>query len=137
MRIFRTGAGEDGSGERSSTLFVTTNGAAGSEQPRGDADDPYLTLSFLPFLLIAGGVGLQRVAAAVERIVAVFIIQDARKADLPLVAVTAELRIQAQAAAVQVLKTGDALPRVMGDGDKRNRLSRMTTNHKGLSAWPW
>lgn len=76
---------------------------------------PYLTLGFLPFLFITGGVGLQRVAAAVERIVPVFIIQDAREADLPLVAVTTQLRIQAQTAAIQVLNTGEALPRVMGD----------------------
>lgn len=54
-------------------------------------------------------------AAAVERIVAVFVIQDARKADLPLVAVTTELRIQAQTAAVQVLKTRDALAGVTND----------------------
>lgn len=109
MRIFRMGAGEDGSGERSSTLFVTTNGAAGRGQSRGAADEPHLTLGFLPLLFITGGVGLQRVAAAVERVAPVFIVQDARKADLPLVAVAAELRVQAQAAAVQVLKTGDAL----------------------------
>lgn len=70
---------------------------------------PYLTLSFLPFLFIAGSVGLQRVAAAVERIVPILIVQDARKADLPLVAVATELWIQAQSAAVQVLKAGGAL----------------------------
>lgn len=59
-------------------------------------------------------------AAAVERIVPVFIIQDAREADLPLVAVATELRVQAQAAAVQVLKTGDASPGVMGGGTEAN-----------------
>lgn len=79
---------------------------------------PHLTLSFLPFLFLTGGVGLQCVAAAVERIVPVLIIQDARKADLPLVAVTTELWIQAQTAAIQVLETGEALPRVIGDTDK-------------------
>lgn len=65
---------------------------------------PYFTLSFLPFLFIAGRVGLQRVAAAVEGIVPVLIVQDARKADLPLVAVASKFWIQAQAAAIQVLK---------------------------------
>lgn len=92
MRIFRIGAGEDGSGERSSTLFVTSR-AGDSEKCSGLAGTPYLTLSFLPFLFIAGSVGLQRVAAAVEGIVAVLIVQDARKADLPLVALAPELWI--------------------------------------------
>lgn len=76
---------------------------------------PYLTLSFLPFLFVAGSVGLQRVAAAVEGIVPVLVVQDARKADLSLVAVATELWIQAQTATVQVLKAGDALPRHIHD----------------------
>lgn len=76
---------------------------------------PSLTLGFLPFLFLAGSVGLQRVAAAVERIVPVLIVEDAGKADLPLVAVATELRVQAQAAAIQVLNAGNALPRVIND----------------------
>lgn len=76
---------------------------------------PYLTLSFLPFLFIAGGVGLQRVAAAVEGVMAVLIVQDAREADLPLIAVAAQLWIQAQTAAVQVLKGGEGLFRPIHD----------------------
>lgn len=63
-----------------------------------------LTLGLGGLLLIAGGVGLQGVAAAVERLVPVLVVQDAGEADLPLVAMAAELRIQTQAAAVQVLK---------------------------------
>lgn len=76
---------------------------------------PYLTLSLRPFLFVAGRVRLQRVAAAVERIVAVLVVQDARKADLPLVTVAAELWVQAQAAAIQVLKTreGEGSPGVI------------------------
>lgn len=76
---------------------------------------PYLTLSFLPLLFITGSVRLQRVAAAVKGIVPVLIIQNARKADLPLIAVATKLRIQAQTAAIQVLKAGDALPRHIHD----------------------
>lgn len=76
---------------------------------------PDLTLSFLPFLFLAGSVGLQRVTAAVERIMPVLIVKDAGKAYLPLVAVATELRVQAQAAAIQVLKAGNALPRVIDD----------------------
>lgn len=76
---------------------------------------PYLTLSFLPLLFITGSVRLQRVAAAVKGIVPVVIIQNARKADLPLIAVATKLRIQAQTAAIQVLKAGDALPRHIHD----------------------
>ena len=64
----------------------------------------HLTLSFLRPFVVAGSVRFQRVAAAVERVVPVFIIQDARKADLPLVAMPAELWIQTQSAAVQILK---------------------------------
>lgn len=66
---------------------------------------PSLTLSLLGLLIIAGGVRLQSVAAAVEGIVPVFVVEDARKADLPLVAMAAELRVQTQAAAVQILQT--------------------------------
>lgn len=66
---------------------------------------PSLTLSLLGLLIIAGGVRLQSVAAAVEGIVPVFVIEDARKADLPLVAMAAELWVQTQAAAVQILQT--------------------------------
>ena len=62
-----------------------------------------LTLSFLVLLIVARGVRLQGVAAAVERVVAVFVIEDARKADLPLVAMAAELWVQAQTTAVEVL----------------------------------
>lgn len=43
-------------------------------------------------------------AAAVQRIVAVFVVQNAREADLPLVAMAAQLRVQTQTAALQVLK---------------------------------
>lgn len=39
MRIFRMGAGEDGSGERSSTLFVTMNRAGGNEKSSSEAED--------------------------------------------------------------------------------------------------
>lgn len=66
---------------------------------------PDLTLSFWGLLLVTGGVRLQRVAAAVERIVSVLVIEDAREADLPLVAMAAELRVQTQATAVQILQT--------------------------------
>lgn len=61
-------------------------------------------MSFLGLLVIAGGVRLQRMAAAVERIVSVLVIKDAREADLPLVAVTAKIWVQTQAAAVQILQ---------------------------------
>lgn len=88
---------------------------------------PYPTLSFLPFLFIAGRVGLQRVAAAVEGIVPVFIIQDARKADLPLVAVATELWIQAQTAAIQVLKAGNALPRHIHDKRQAGSVALLPT----------
>lgn len=54
-------------------------------------------------------------AAAVERIVAVLVVQDACKADLPFVAVATELWIQAQTAAVQVLKAGGASARHLDD----------------------
>lgn len=43
-------------------------------------------------------------AAAVERIVSVLVVEDARKADLPLVALAAEIWVQAHAAAVQILQ---------------------------------
>lgn len=65
---------------------------------------PDLTLGFRRLLVVAGDVGLERVAAAVERVVAVLVVQDAGKADLPLIAVAAQLRVQAQTAAVQVLQ---------------------------------
>lgn len=112
MRILRMGTGEDGSGERSSTLFVTMSKRTATKSTAVLQTAPYLTLRFLPFLFITGCVGLQRVAAAVERVVSILVIQDARKADLPLIAVATELRVQAQTAAVQVLKTGYSLPRV-------------------------
>lgn len=63
-----------------------------------------LTLSLLGLLVVAGGVRLQSVAAAVERVVPVFIVEDAREADLPLIAMAAELWVQTQTAAVQVLQ---------------------------------
>lgn len=66
---------------------------------------PSLTLSLLGLLIIAGSVRLQSVAAAVEGIVPVFVVEDACKADLPLVAMAAELWVQTQAAAVQILQT--------------------------------
>lgn len=65
---------------------------------------PDLTLNFLRLLLIAGGVRLQRMAAAVKRIVSILVIKDACKADLPLIAMAAEVRVQAHAAAVQILQ---------------------------------
>lgn len=68
-----------------------------------------LTLSLLGLLVITGGVRLQSVAAAVEGIAAVFVVEDAGEADLPLVAVAAEVRVQAQAAAVQVLRKKNTL----------------------------
>lgn len=43
-------------------------------------------------------------AAAVERIMSVFVIKDASKADLPLIAMTAEFWVQTQTAAVQILQ---------------------------------
>ncbi|KAF3857418.1 hypothetical protein F7725_009277 [Dissostichus mawsoni] len=43
---------------------------------------------------LVGGVGLQRVAAAVERIVAVLVVKDTCEADLPLVALASEVRVQ-------------------------------------------
>lgn len=104
MRILRMGAGEEGSGERSSKLFIIISRRGSKEQNGLLCLTPDLTLSFLGLLVIAGGVRLQSVAAAVERIVPVLIIKDARKADLPLVAVAAELRVQTQAAAVQILQ---------------------------------
>lgn len=55
-------------------------------------------------LIVAGDVRLEGVATAVERVVSVLVVQDAGEADLPLVAVAAQLRVQTQAAAVQVLK---------------------------------
>lgn len=64
---------------------------------------PDLTLGFLHLLVITGDVRLQSVAAAVERIVPVFIVKDARKADLPLVAMTAKLWVQTETAAIQIL----------------------------------
>lgn len=67
-------------------------------------------MSFLWLLVVAGGVRLQRMAAAVERIVSVLVIEDARKADLPLIAMAAELRVQAQTAAVQILQATQADP---------------------------
>ncbi len=70
---------------------------------------PDLTLSLLGLLVVAGGVRLQRVAAAVERIVSVLVVQDAGEADLPLVAMAAELGVQTQAAAVQILKITDSI----------------------------
>lgn len=65
---------------------------------------PDLTLNFLLLLVVGRAVGLQRVAAAVERVVSVFVVEDTREADLPLVALAAEVRVQAQAAAVQILR---------------------------------
>lgn len=104
IRILRMGAGEDGSGETSSALFIKIS-TQGNDKPIGFfCMTPDLTLSFLRLLVIAGGVRLQRMAAAVERIVPVLVIEDARKADLPLIAMTAELRVQTQTAAVQILK---------------------------------
>lgn len=98
------GAGEDGSGETSSALFIKIS-TQGNDKPIGFfCMTPDLTLSFLRLLVIAGGVRLQRMAAAVERIVPVLVIEDARKADLPLIAMTAELRVQTQTAAVQILQ---------------------------------
>lgn len=64
----------------------------------------WLTLSLLGLLLLPRGVRLQRVAAAVQGVVAVLVVQDAGEADLPLVAMAAQLWVQAQPAAVQVLK---------------------------------
>lgn len=61
-------------------------------------------MSLLRLLVVAGGVGFQRVAAAVERIVSVLVVEDAREADLPLVAMAAEVGVQTQAAAVQILQ---------------------------------
>lgn len=61
-------------------------------------------MSLLRLLVVTGGVGLQRVAAAVERIVSVLVVEDAREADLPLVAMAAEVGVQTQAAAVQILQ---------------------------------
>lgn len=72
-------------------------------------------MSFLRLLVITGGVRLQRMAAAVERIVPVFIIEDARKADLPLIAMTAELRVQTQTAAVQILQATRAQVFILKD----------------------
>lgn len=43
-------------------------------------------------------------AAAVERVVAVLVVEDSRKADLPLVALAAEIRVQPQAAAFKILR---------------------------------
>lgn len=50
-----------------------------------------LTLTLLHLLLFTCSVRLERVAAAVERVVSILIIQDACKADLPLISVTTEL----------------------------------------------
>lgn len=106
IRILRMGAGEDGSGERSSKLFIIII----SRQGGLVCATPDLTLSLLGLLVIAGGVWLQSVAAAVEWIMSIFIIKDARKADLPLIAMAAELRVQAQAAAVQILQVFHMFP---------------------------
>lgn len=61
-------------------------------------------MAFLCLLVVVGGVRLERVAAAVERVVAVLVVQDAGEADLPLVAVAAKVGVQTQAAAVEVLQ---------------------------------
>lgn len=52
-----------------------------------------LTLSVLCLLVIAGGVRLQCMAAAVEWIVSILIIENACKADLPFVAMAAKVWI--------------------------------------------
>lgn len=96
MRIFLTGAGERGGRD------YLRSKASGERRGRGD--ETRLTLSLLGLLVVAGGVRLQRVAAAVERVVPVFVVEDPREADLPLVAMAAELRVQTQTAAVQVLQ---------------------------------
>lgn len=104
MRILRIGAGGEGSGARLSELHIMIS-TQGSDKPNGPVcTTPDLTLNFLRLLLVAGGVGLQRVAAAVERIVAVLVVKDTCKADLPLVALASEVRVQTQAAAVQILQ---------------------------------
>lgn len=65
---------------------------------------------------------------------AVLVVQDARKADLPLVAVATELRIQAQTAAIQVLKAADALPKTHS-GQRTSCVSGTGTYHEGFGPW--
>lgn len=60
---------------------------------------------------VTGGVGLECVAAAVQGVVAVLVIQDPREADLPLVAVPTQLGVQPEPTAVQVLKVTDGKER--------------------------
>lgn len=102
MRILRTGAGEDGSGERSSEWLIKKKkkekqkiSTGGQRRGTLGRTAPDLTLGFWRLLVVAGDVGLERVAAAVQRVVAILVVQDAGKADLPLVAVAAQLRVQA------------------------------------------
>lgn len=109
MRILRIGAGEEGRRERSSELLMKIS-SQGSDKPVGLVRTPDLTLSFLWLLVVAGCVRLQRMAAAVERIVSVLVIEDAREADLPLIAMAAELWVQTQTAAVQILQATQADP---------------------------
>lgn len=133
------GAGEEGSGERSSKLFTIIS-RQGSDKPNSlpVGVPPDLTLSFLGLLVIAGGVRLQRVAAAVERIVSVLVIKDACEADLPLIAMAAEVRVQTQAAAVQILQpTGEQVLHVSSSfiiAHLRFFGSYLTTDHEWFCA---
>lgn len=95
-------------------------------------------------LVVAGDVRLEGVAAAVERVVSVLVVQDAGEADLPLVAVAAQLGVQTQAAAVQVLqKVGGRVAerQSTGRGGEEAAASEHArcdtgTHHQGLGAWP-
>lgn len=94
-------------------------------------------------LVIAGDVRLESVAAAVERVVSILVVQDAGETDLPLVAVAAQLGVQTQAAAVQVLqKVGERVVerQSMGRGGEEAAASEHAccdtgTHHQGLGAW--
>lgn len=64
--------------------------------------------------VIACDIRLEGVAAAVERVASVLVVQDAGEADLALIAVAAQLGVQPQAAAVQVLRVGRRVSRCGG-----------------------
>lgn len=100
-----------------------------------------LTLSLRSLLVVAGDVRFEGVTTAVERVTSVLVVQDASKADFPLVAVAAQIGVETQTAAVQVLrKVSGGWQTINAQGKEgattsEHALCNSSTHHQGLGAW--